>query len=171
MRWRAGLSRTTILSIIVTSLYIVATPLGAQDGTESSIDTLFDGALKVHIKARIIDEGANQELWNMDLTRFTISGRSITVQLEGTNIRVHAEFTPYWESENQLVLVAQGQTWISTDGNMDEPEYRTSFTTLPIELGEPILFLPLGSGHVPVDTERFGRLNIELELNVERYQS
>ena len=100
------------------------------DDLEDSLNAVIDGALAVHITARIIDEGENQEVWNMNLTRFTIGGRSVTVQLEGSNIRVLAEFTPYWESEDQLLLVAQGQTWIGIDEADGDPEYRTAFTTL-----------------------------------------
>ena len=150
------------------------TPVAGQDpGTEveDALNDLLAGALTIHIQARIVDEDQNEEVWNMDLTRVTISGRAVAVRMDGRNITVHAEFTPYWESENRLLLVAQGQTWIETDDPDAEPEYRTSFTTLPIRLGEPILFLPLGSGQLPVDTKRFGHLNIELEINVERYQS
>jgi hypothetical protein len=136
-----------------------------------AIEEFLNGALTVHINARIVDEDQNVTVWTMDLTRVTISGRSVRVRLDGSNIAVEAEFTPYWEDEDQLMLVAQGRTWLTGDDPTAEPDYRTSFTTLPIQLGEPIVFLPLGSPQVPVDTDRFGRLNIELEINVERYQS
>ncbi|MDA3950354.1 MAG: hypothetical protein PF508_14195 [Spirochaeta sp.] len=171
-----GPKRHTIrwaLLVALTAGMVVA-PVGGQDHgpeVEDALNELLAGALTVHINARIVDEDQNEEVWNMDLTRVTISGRAVTVHLDGRNIIVHAEFTPYWESENELLLVAQGQTWIETGKPGEDPEYRTSFTTLPIRLGEPILFLPLGSGQLPVDTQRFGRLNIELEINVERYQS
>lgn len=135
-----------------------------------AIQDLLDGVLQLHIHARIIDEDASDAVWTMEVTRITISGRAVDIRLDGTNITVLAEFTPYWESEDSLTLLVQGQTWIYYD-DRTEPEYRTSFTTLPIRLGEPIVFLPLGSGRIPLDTERFGRLNIELEVNVERYQS
>ncbi len=145
------------------------TTLAAQ-GSDDSLNALLEGALEISITARIVDEDQNEEVWNMNVTRVTIGGRSVSVQMEGSNIRVLAEFTPYWENDEELLLVAQGQTWIQNTGD-EKPEYRTAFTTLPVRLGEPILFLPLGAGHLPVDTARFGRLNIELEINVERYQS
>ncbi|MFP4152066.1 MAG: hypothetical protein ACLFR8_07465 [Alkalispirochaeta sp.] len=159
----------------VTVLFLSIVPAHGQDSLdnddiEDSVNALLEGALTVHINARVVDEDQNETVWKMDVTRVTIGGRSVMVQMEGRNIRVVAEFTPYWESEDQLLLVAQGQTWIETERG-EEPEYRTSFTTFPISLGEPILFLPLGTGHLPVDTARYGRLNIELEINVERYQS
>jgi len=136
-----------------------------------ALQDLLDGVLQLHISARIVDENASDAVWTMDVTRITVSGRAVSVRLDGTNITVLADFTPYWEDEESLILLVQGQTWVYDGTDETEPEYRTSFTTLPIRLGEPIVFLPLGSGQIPLDTERFGRLNIELEVNVERYQS
>ncbi|MFW5695349.1 MAG: hypothetical protein ACOCYB_09270 [Alkalispirochaeta sp.] len=170
MRHRLG--RFAIASILAVSITLPM--IKAQENQadiDESLDDLLSGALAVHIHARIIDQDQNETVWTMDLTRVTVSGRSVRVHLEGSNISVVADFTPYWEDDGQLVLVAQGRTWLTNDDDADEPDYRTSFTTLPIQLGEPIIFLPLGDGRVPVDTERFGRLNIELEINVERYQS
>lgn len=150
-------------------------PIAAQQQTveplEQSLNDLLSGALTVHINARLVDPAYDETVWDMDLTRITISGRSVSVRLEGNNITVVADFTPYWTQDEELMLVAHGQTWLREYDGDNSPEYRTSFTTLPIRLGEPILFLPLGSGEVPVDTERYGRLNIELEINVERYES
>jgi hypothetical protein len=161
----------TILATVLATL--VSLPILAQEndatGPPPSLESILSGALSIHINARIIDQDQNEMVWNMDVTRVTISGRSVTIRLDGSNVSVVAEFTPYWEDDDQLMLVAQGWTWL-TDGD-GEPVYRTSFSTVPIRLGEPIVFLPLGTGQVPVDTERFGRLNIELEINVERYQS
>jgi hypothetical protein len=150
----------------------VATPLFSQTAEiPDTLDQFLDGALQLHISARIVDEDASDTVWTMDVTRITVSGRAVNIRLDGTNISVIADFTPYWEDDDSLLLLVQGQTWIYDGADDPEPEYRTSFSTLPIRLGEPIVFLPLGTSHVPLDTERFGRLNIELEVNVERYQS
>jgi len=173
-RRRYQLSILSRVPVIVTVLVVLSflqpdASVAAQDA-DNPLNALLEGALTIHIYARIVDEDQNEEVWNMNVTRVTIGGRSVSVQMEGSNLRVLAEFTPYWENDEELLLVAQGQTWIESESGK-KPEYRTAFTTLPVRLGEPILFLPLGAGHLPVDTDRFGRLNIELEINVERYQS
>ena len=165
MRSRIGIPFITL--ILLTFLPAFAENLELPD----SLEELLDGALQLHINARIVDEGQSDTVWTMDVTRITVSGRAVNVRLDGTNITVLAEFTPYWEDEDSLLLLVQGQTWIYDDTATADPEYHTSFTSLPIRLGEPIVFLPLGSSRLPLDTERFGRLNIELEVNVERYQS
>lgn len=164
--------RLTALTLLL--LLGLAGPLFSQEeaveGLTDSIDAFLEGALRININARIVDPGLNETVWTMDLTRVTIGGRSVRVRLDGANIVVVADFTPYWENEEDLLLVAQGQTWITDDRERGKTTYRTSFTTLPIRLGEPIIFLPLGSDS-DLDTGHIGQLNIELEIYVERYQS
>lgn len=156
----------------------------SEEGLTESFNAFLEGALRININARIVDSEAGEAVWTMDLTRVTIGGRSVRVRLDGTNIVVVADFTPYWESEDELILVAQGQTWVTEQGGSGETTYRTSFTTLPIRLGEPIVFFPLGSApgtdleadlgtdlEMDLDTNHLGQLNIELEIFVERYQS
>lgn len=156
---------------------VVTVPVTTQSGPtlddlDRSLELLSEGVLQLHITARIVDQNQRETVWDMELSRVTIAGRAVSVRLDGSNITVVAEFTPYWDDEDTLVLVAQGQTWIHrNEENAEDVEYRTAFTTMPIEWGEPVLFLPLGTGKLPVETEAFGRLNIELEINVERYQS
>jgi hypothetical protein len=182
-----GSSRRIALLLAVLVLAPV-TSLSAQQPSSDRLDDSFndflDGALRININARIVDSEADEAVWAMDLTRVTIGGRSVRVRLDGTNIVVVADFTPYWESDDELVLVAQGQTWVTERGGSGETTYRTSFTTLPIRLGEPIVFFPLGSApgtdleadlgadlEMDLDTDHLGQLNIELEIYVERYQS
>jgi hypothetical protein len=155
-------------------LILVSGSVWAQ--SEDPIDLLLNGAFRVHINARITDSGQDEALWTMEVTRVTISGRAVSLRMEGSNITVIAEFTPFHDQNGNLLLIAEGQTWVRTGESQRDVQYRTTFTTLPIALGEPIVFLPLGQesltqGTVPVDTDRFGRLNIELEVNVVPYQS
>lgn len=161
-----------VAALFFAALMAVSLPAVSQEPTiddlTDSIDAFLEGALRIDIVARIVDSGSRETVWTMDLTRLTIGGRSVQIRLDGANIIVVANFTPYWENENELLLVAQGQTWILSDDAEEDTIYRTSFTTMPIRLGEPIVFLPLGSD---LDTNHLGQLNIELEIYVERYQS
>lgn len=165
---RRRIALALLLSAGLGSLVAQSTARGFD--LDTSLAEMMSGVLEVHITARIIDENDNELVWSLDVTRVTISGRSVSVRMEGNNITIVADFTPYWTDENELLLVAQGQTWVGA-GDADDGEYRTSFTTLPIQLGEPIVFFPLGIDQIPVETEEYGRLNIELEINVERYSS
>jgi hypothetical protein len=148
-----------------------AQELDTQDGDSQETLELLEGrALQVSITARIIEDG-EETVWNMDLTRVTISGRAVTVRLEGSNVVVVANFTPYREDDNSVLLVAQGQTWVTGADDDERVTYRTALKSLPMRLGEPVVFLPLGDRPIDVniDTEDYGVFNIELEVNVEPY--
>ena len=155
--------------IIFGLLSFLALPISAQDEDET-FDLLTDKALSIHITARIT-QNDEETVWDMELTRVTISGRTVTIRLEGSNIVVVANFTPYREEGDSVLLVAQGQTWISIDDSETDVQYRTSFTSLPVTLGEPALFFPLGSRPIGVtlDTDATESFNIELEVTVEQY--
>ncbi|HUX49382.1 MAG TPA: hypothetical protein VMW73_01215 [Spirochaetia bacterium] len=133
---------------------------------EHALKLLMDKALSVHITARVTEDG-KQTIWNMNLSEVTISGRAVSIRLNGSNIVVVAQFTPYQETGSQVLLVAQGQTWITSPVNK-EVKYATSFKSLPINLGESVLFYPLG---VNLQTEKYGNINIELEIQVVPYIS
>jgi hypothetical protein len=70
-----------------------------------------------------------------------------------------------------VLLVAQGQTWISRNGGSQQIDYQTAFESLPVELGETVVFLPLGDNELTMDveTEESTRFNIELEVTVVPY--
>lgn len=167
------------LALGVAFLAAAAGAVAQPAPVDDALQMLLDGAFQLHINARIVDRQDNVTVWNMELTRITVSGHAVTVRLEGSNITVVAEFTPYRETTERMVLIAQGQTWIRTGNGPNDVQYRTTFTTLPITLGQPIVFLPLGTssassvsqGDIPVDTDRYGRLNIELEVNVVPFRS
>jgi hypothetical protein len=136
---------------------------------DDALELLQDKALSVHITARITQDG-EQTVWDMNLSRVTISGRAVTVRLDGSNVVVVARFTPYKEADDSILLVAQGETWVTASGD-DNTRYRTSFKSLPVELGESVVFFPLGTNEVnmDVDSPEYGSFNIELEVRIVPY--
>ncbi len=154
---------------LLTALFLVGIAgLWAQD-LDDALKLLQDKVLSVHITARITQDG-NETVWDMDLSRVTISGRAVTVRLDGSNVIVVARFTPYQEADGSILLVAQGETWVTTDEE-ENARYRTSFKSLPVALGEPVVFFPLGTNEVnmDVDSSAYGTFNIELEVEIEPY--
>lgn len=79
----------------------------------------------------------------------------------GTNVVMALQFTFFFRPGFTSVLVAQGQIWVDVP---DEGiRYQTTLQTIPIEIGEPIFFFPLGSPNSPEETR------IELELEIRPY--
>ena len=79
--------------------------------------------------------------WSSSVQKTTIPGSPVGLQLNGANIVISAQFTPFIR-RNGNVLVAQGQVWINDTDNAIG--YYTSIQTIPMELNEPIHFFPLG---------------------------
>jgi hypothetical protein len=156
------------ISLLAAVLALAATCLYAED-LENTLELLADKALSVHITARVTQDG-NETVWDMELSRVTISGRAVTIRLDGSNVIVVARFTPYKESDDKILLVAQGETWV-TERDDENARYRTSFKSLPVSLGETVVFFPLGTNEVnmDVDAARYGSFNIELEVQIVPY--
>jgi hypothetical protein len=113
----------------------------------------------IDIESRILEDG--RVIWTETNRSISVPGVPVGIQLVGSNLVVEAQFTPYTRREGSL-LVAQGRIWIA-DENTGIVTYYTSIQTIPMELGEPIYFYPLGSSQ---------HLNpsIEIKLTVKPYE-
>ena len=149
-----------LLTLLVSSLYSEDVDL------ESAIRTLLDNALMINIEARILPPD-KEPIWNTKSSELTIPGRSVAVKLVGENIRVYAIFTPYNLENGNILLVAQGQVWLS-DTPEKEVKYLSTFRSIPITLGEKVLFFPLGFSDKLANKKHF---NIELEIQIVPYKS
>ncbi len=128
-----------------------------------NLETLIDQALQLNITAKVLPPDQSKA-WNSESSKITIPGRSVAVRLVGNNIRVEAVFTPYHEEDGNLILVAQGQVWLS-DTSDKATRYVTTFKSLPVSLGEKVLFFPLGLSKE--DSQTF---TLQLEVEVFPYK-
>lgn len=137
-----------------------------ESDSSSDISILEDASYEFLIYARLIGGESADSLWDMEMSRKTISGRAVTVRLEGEQIVVLAQFTPYQQDEEQILLVAQGQTWLSQH-NEEGVRYRTAFKSLPLKLGESLFFFPLGYNF---SDESSDGTNLEIEIQFHKVQ-
>ena len=151
----------------------VSTTAGAIE-IDDILKALLDQALTVSIVARVTESG-RETVQSYELTQVTISGRAVRLRLEGGNLTIIAEFTPYEAADNSILLIAEGQIWLTTPQN-EVIQYRTSLKSIPVELGETVLFYPLGRSALDMDLESVDpaesqedQLNIELELQIVPY--
>ena len=149
-------------------LLIVAASAGAVE-VDDILKAILDQALTVRIVARVTEDG-KETVQSYELTRITISGRAVRLRLEGGNLTIVAEFTPYETEDDSILLVAEGQIWLTTP-QQEVIQYRTSLKSLPLELGETALFYPLGRAPLDMDLEgpNNDQLNIELEVQIDPY--
>ena len=151
-------------------LFFISLSAGAVD-LDEILQALLDQALTVRIIARVTQNG-HETVQSYELTQVTISGRGVRLRLEGGNLTIVAEFTPYEESDDSILLVAEGQIWL-TGGPEEAVQYRTSLRSVPMTLGERVVFYPLGRSTLDMDleSESDDALNIELEVEVASYHA
>lgn len=157
-------------SALIGLLIVLASPAARAVELEDILQALLDEALTVRITARVTENG-RETLQSYDLTRVTISGRAVRLRLEGGNVTIIAEFTPY-EDEQGILLVAEGQILLRTPED-EEVQYVTSLRSIPLEIGERVVFYPLGKStfDMNLENEQSESLNIELEVEVSPYQA
>jgi hypothetical protein len=114
-----------------------------------------------------VQEGDDETVWTLDVSRITIIGRSVSVRLVGSNILIAANLTPYQDSrdEDTINLVVQWQTWLTSAGE-GVVEYKPAMRTIPLDIGESAMFFPLGSEQEKND---FNSFNIAIKLQVNPY--
>ena len=152
--------------ILALSLLVSLTKVQGQEiDWERALRALFENAIEIKIAARILPYN-EKPIWDIDISKLTIPGRSVVVQLIGNNLRIFAIFTPYRLENETILLVAQGQIWL-TEPPENKVKYLSAYRSIPLVLGEKILFFPLGLTSEIVKKDFF---NIELEIQIELFK-
>jgi len=155
---------------LVAALLLLSSLLApsAQDTEAGEMwEGLVDEALQINIVARVLPP-EEQPIVNIEESKLTIPGRPVAVRFVGENILVNATLTPYFIEKNRILLVAQGQVWFSEPQAEKTVKYLSSFKSMPVHLGEKIVFFPLG---VPKDLSDSNLFNIELEIEIVPFNS
>jgi hypothetical protein len=156
------LSAALILTSLIPLVVLAENDSEGNGESAEHLQFLEDRALVVRIAAKVLADRA-EPVWNMESTTFTISGRAVKVKLEGGNVFGFAHFTPYLQEDETILLLAQGEVWVSSEDS-DQVRYYPAMKSITISPGETVLFFPLGLSENPMgDTYR-----IELEIEVTR---
>jgi hypothetical protein len=141
----------------------------ADTDPKEALQELLSKALSVTISARVVPPSADQgtPVWNAESTKLTLPGRSIKVRLDGENVRIYLVCTPYLQEDGEVLLLAQGQIWL-TEPTDKENKYYNTFYTIPVSFGEKVLFFPLGISDADNQDKKF--FNIELEIKIVPYE-
>lgn len=133
----------------------------------SGMEIFVNAGYEFQIFARLVEDREAGAVWDMEITRQTISGRAVSVRIEGDSLVVLAQFTPYQQTDDEILLVAQGQTWLTVP-DAEGVRYRTAFKSVPLILGESLYFFPLG---YKFSEEHSDGLNLEIEIKPYRIMS
>ncbi len=127
---------------------------------DQDLESLIDQALQLNITAKVLPPG-EAPVWNSAGSKVTLPGRAVAVRLVGEKLHIDVVFTPYQEENGELLLVAQGQIWMA---GARETRYFTTFKSVPVDVGEKVLFFPLGLSPNMQQGDTF-TLQIEVEIN------
>ena len=134
-----------------------------QGSIEDALRSALDDQLEIKIGLSLTQPD-RYTTWNTQQSELTIPGRSVNVGVTGSNIRIRAVFTPYLDDAGDLELVAQGQVWLD-DGPEAPTRYVATYRSVPLSLGEKLLFFPLGIA------DGFEAVTLKLEVEIVRYES
>jgi len=129
---------------------------------QEALRYLQDKALEVQIHARLIGKD-DENIWNTQSRKITVSGKSVSITLEGEDLTVKAHLIPFLNEGGAIFLVAKGEVWVQQSASQ-EKKYYSTVKSLPIKPGESVIFFPTG---VLMDTEENNIYTIELEIQVE----
>lgn len=93
--------------------------------------------LKVGVVTRLVTPGGVGD-WEMEMERFTVSGRPVQIVLKGYDARLRATLTPVVLEGSGLKLHAESIITLENG-----QEYRSE-VSLEVETGEKVLFYPAG---------------------------
>jgi hypothetical protein len=161
--------RNVVVPFLLTLAVAQAYAQEAAADPKEALQQLLSKALSVTISARVLpsDTQAETPIWNAESTKLTIPGRSIKVRLDGDNVRIYLICTPYLQENGEVLLVAQGQVWL-TQPTDREVKYSSTFYSIPLSFGEKVLFFPLGLSNAEAQQKDF--YNIELEIKIVPYE-
>jgi hypothetical protein len=153
------LNKKSFFLIILIFFYSLVYSVDIND----ALKYLENRALSIKIITRIVDEQGDT-IWDTEMSRITISGKSVKVKLSGVNLLVITDITPYIRNDSTILLVSQGEIWIGSSESGEMNHYST-IKSLPVSMGESALFFPLGV--IKADDKKI--YNIELEIQVNQH--
>jgi hypothetical protein len=159
-----GTKAIVAFSVLTLSLAQAQAQTQSQEDLQEALKAFLSSALQINISVRVLSSDETP-VWNMESSKLTIPGRSVNVRLDGDNIRIFLICTPYVQENGTMLLLAQGQVWLSSPPDSSVKSVST-FYNIPVSLGEKVLFFPLG---VPSEVAKKDYFNIELEIQIVPY--
>ena len=115
------------------------------------------------IDLKIQDGASAQVVSDHKAQHQTVSGRPVTLNINGGNFKAAVRFFVYPIIADNLMLVAQSTIVFMKEGHQ---RLLSSAKSIPIKAGEKVLFFPMGAFN---DGEKSG-YKCKLEMEISKYQ-
>ena len=125
--------------------------------------SIMDQILAISVDAKVTND-KNEKIWGMEHKTLTVSGRSVSIKLEGANIEVYSYLTPYNQEDDTLLLVAHGEILVA-DPKTHEKHHYSGMDSIPVKLGEKAIFFPLGLADPSITRD----MTLSIEITVDLY--
>lgn len=115
-----------------------------------------NGLLQIDVVIKIVSS-ESEELWSLDLKKFTVSERAVSINLKGFDGELYATMTPIVLNNDLILLKTSSVVKSIEDGKI----IKVSERDLVASFNESITFYPIGNlENIP---------NIIMELKIKRF--
>lgn len=115
----------------------------------------------INVCTRILG-AESQVLWEKDSGKKSIiPGRTIALNLRGSNLKLQLLIVPYPGNEEYIQLLLQSQIWLKYD---QSGRFFSSIKTLKLFKNQPLYFYPLGKEEIRVSAQE-PLIEIELQYD------
>ena len=146
----------------ISPLMIFAQEGAAPSGEAINVDSTDSQVFNMNIDLKVQDGTSAQVVSDHKAHHQTVSGRPVTLNINGGNFKAAVRFTVYNMNADNLLLLTQSTIFFIKDG---QRRMLSTVKSIPIKAGEKVLFFPMG---VLNDGEKSG-YNCMLEMEVSRY--
>lgn len=121
-----------------------------------SLDNDVTGLLQIDVIVKVIS-AESEELWSVDVTKYTINNRSISLNLKGFDAELIAIMTPVLVGNDSVILRAE-----ATVKNLETKKIlHVSEMDLTVKFDEKVILYPIGNlKNAP---------NVIMELNITKH--
>ena len=152
-----------VFCFFISPLMIFAQEGAVPTGEAINIDSTDSQVFNMDIDLKVQDGTSAQVVSDHKAHHQTVSGRPVSLNINGGNFKAAVRFTVYNINADNLLLLTQSTIFFIKDG---QRRMLSTVKSIPIKAGEKVLFFPMG---VLKDGDK-SNFNCVLEMEVSKYQ-
>lgn len=150
--------------ILICLVQFAAPFLFSDETDEETLARILEEAVTISVHSEIVLHN-DEKYWESDVSKVTVPGRTVTLLFQTASEKLSIELTPYKIDEASFMLTAVSNFWHEGE---EGANFRSSFKSVNILLGELILFYPLGLKTQELLTG--GNLFMEMGIRISPYE-
>ena len=152
-----------VFCFFISPLMIFAQEGAVPTSEAINVDSTDSQVFNMDIDLKVQDGTSAQVVSDHKAHHQTVSGRPVSLNINGGNFKAAVRFTVYNINADNLLLLTQSTIFFIKDG---QRRMLSTVKSIPIKAGEKVLFFPMG---VLKDGDK-SNFNCVLEMEVSKYQ-